>query len=161
MKYRKSIIVDIDGTIADCDHRLHHIQGMSDKDATFKADWDAFYEDCAEDEPIEPTCELVRALIDSDWAVILVTGRSGKYRVQTEEWLHRNDIWYDLLLMRKHGDHSPDDEIKLKWLQMLHNGQITLRGVLAPWIAIEDRARVVEMWRSQGLVCLQCAKGDF
>ena len=26
---------------------------------------------------------------------------------------------------------------------------------------VEDRSRVVEMWRSEGLVCLQCAPGEF
>jgi hypothetical protein len=26
---------------------------------------------------------------------------------------------------------------------------------------VEDRNRVVEMWREEGLVCLQCAPGEF
>jgi hypothetical protein len=26
---------------------------------------------------------------------------------------------------------------------------------------VEDRNRVVEMWRKEGLVCLQCAPGEF
>jgi hypothetical protein len=26
---------------------------------------------------------------------------------------------------------------------------------------VADRSRVVEMWRSEGLVCLQCAPGEF
>ena len=26
---------------------------------------------------------------------------------------------------------------------------------------VEDRSRVVEMWRSEGLACLQCAPGEF
>jgi hypothetical protein len=26
---------------------------------------------------------------------------------------------------------------------------------------VEDRSGVVEMWRSEGLVCLQCAPGEF
>jgi hypothetical protein len=26
---------------------------------------------------------------------------------------------------------------------------------------VEDRTSVVEMWRAQGFVCLQCAPGDF
>ncbi len=28
-------------------------------------------------------------------------------------------------------------------------------------LAIADRQQVVDMWREQGLVCLQCDKGDF
>jgi len=26
---------------------------------------------------------------------------------------------------------------------------------------VEDRSSVVDMWRAQGLVCLQCAPGEF
>jgi hypothetical protein len=26
---------------------------------------------------------------------------------------------------------------------------------------VDDRRRIVEMWRSEGLVCLQCAPGEF
>jgi len=26
---------------------------------------------------------------------------------------------------------------------------------------VEDRTRVVQMWREEGLVCLQCAPGEF
>jgi hypothetical protein len=28
-------------------------------------------------------------------------------------------------------------------------------------IVVEDRNRVVQMWREEGLVCLQCAPGEF
>ena len=158
---RPSIIVDIDGTLANCEHRVHHIQGMSDEKATFKADWDAFYEDCWKDEPIKPTVDLVRALIDGDWAIILMTGRSDKYRKQTEAWLDTQDIWYDMMLMRKHGDHTDDWKIKRDWLGMLRSGRLSLRDVKPPRIAIEDRARVVEMWRDQGITCFHCDKGEF
>lgn len=159
---RPSIIVDIDGTIANCEHRLHHIVSFKDDaEATFKADWDAFYEECHRDEPLFNTISLVQALIDQDWAIILITGRAGKYRRQTETWLEQNDIFYDLMLMRKHGDHSEDVVIKKAWLKQLRNGQIAIRGVLPPRLVIEDRKCVVEMWREEGLTCLQCAEGDF
>lgn len=158
---KDSIIVDIDGTIANCSHRLHHIKGMSDEAATFEADWDAFYADCMDDTAIEPVCDLVRSLIEQDWVIILMTGRSDLYREETERWLAMHDIWYDMLLMRKHGDHTDDEKIKRVWYRMLKRGQISLRGMDVPKLAIEDRKRVVEMWREEGLVCLQCAKGEF
>jgi hypothetical protein len=28
-------------------------------------------------------------------------------------------------------------------------------------LVVEDRTRVVQMWREEGLVCLQCAPGEF
>ena len=30
-----------------------------------------------------------------------------------------------------------------------------------PGLAIDDRRRVVDMWRSEGIVCAQVAEGDF
>lgn len=159
---RSSIIVDIDGTLANCEHRVHHIQGFADdKEATFKADWDAFYKDCMDDIAIVPVCDLVRSLVDDNWAIILMTGRSDHYRKETEKWLSVYDIQYDVLLMRKHGDHTDDLQIKRAWYRMLQKGQISLGGVKIPMLVIEDRKQVVEMWREEGLICLQCAKGDF
>lgn len=158
---RPSIIVDIDGTLADCSHRVHHIQDFSnDKEATFKADWDAFYADCMHDSAIHPTVELVKSL-HSEYAIILVTGRSAKYRDVTEAWLLKHGIEFDLMLMRRHGDHTEDVIIKQDWLYRLRDGRLALPFVEAPQIAIEDRARVVKMWRDNGLICFQVDEGDF
>lgn len=30
-----------------------------------------------------------------------------------------------------------------------------------PVLAIEDRRQVVDMYRAEGLICLQCAEGNF
>lgn len=159
---RPSIIVDIDGTIANCEHRLHHIENFSsDTEATFEADWDAFYSNCDLDDPIGPVVQLVKSLCDRDYCVILITGRSGKYREQTEQWLRAHEIPFDLLLMRKDGDHTSDDVIKRAWWRLIKSGQVSLPEAALPNLVIEDRKRVVEMWREEGLICLQCAKGDF
>ena len=160
---KPTIIVDIDGTIADCSARLHFItQFKNDKEATFKADWDAFYENMDKDDPIELTCALVRTLRSAGWGVILITGRSSLVREQTIEWLERNKIPWDLILMRKHGDHTDDFEIKRAWLRDMREGRIILpKNLSVPTIALEDRGRVVKMWREEGLIALQCAEGDF
>jgi len=164
MSKNPTIIVDIDGTLANCEHRLHHIRYFGSEggeEATFKADWDAFYENCDKDDPIEPTCELVRVLKEAGWGVILITGRSYFARKETIGWLQSYNIKYDLLLMRRHGDHTADDKLKKEWLHDLREGRISISGLASPSIVLEDRARVVDMWREEGLICLQCDKGDF
>ena len=160
---KPTIIVDIDGTIADCSARLHFItQFKDDKEATFKADWDAFYENCDKDDAIEPTCTLVRTLRSAGWGVILITGRSSLAREKTIEWLEGHKIPWDLILMRKHGDHTDDSELKRAWLHDMREGRIVLpKNISVPKIVLEDRSRVVKMWREEGLVALQCAEGDF
>lgn len=164
MYKRPSIIVDIDGTLADCDHRLHHIRNdePTEEDTSRKTDWEAFYRDCLLDEPIEPTVELIRQLKNyGDYAIILVTGRSCDYRDHTEQWLDKHKIAYDLLLMRLKDNHTKDVDLKRKWLHMLRNGEISLPDCHFPTLAIEDRSRCIDMWREEGLVAFQCGKGDF
>lgn len=59
------------------------------------------------------------------------------------------------LHMRPDGDFRPDVEVKKEIYKREIEGQFKVL------FAVDDRASVVEMWRAQGLVCLQCAKGDF
>ena len=40
----KAVIFDIDGTLADCSHRLHHVTGD-------KRDWNKFFAEMSEDPP--------------------------------------------------------------------------------------------------------------
>ena len=159
---KRTIIVDIDGTLANCKHRLHHINDFkNDVEATFKADWDAFYERCNEDKPIKGTVALVKDLKKAGWGIILITGRSDMVRAKTMEWLSMHAITYDILLMRKHGDHTSDVTLKRQWLHDLREGRIVIPYLDPPTMALEDRARVVDMWREEGLIALQCAEGDF
>ena len=50
------VVVDLDGTVADCTHRLHHIRGRGRKN------WDAFFAGCDLDEPNSVVVALVKAL---------------------------------------------------------------------------------------------------
>jgi hypothetical protein len=52
-------------------------------------------------------------------------------------------------------DFRPDTEIKREILSTLRaQGKDIL-------FAMDDRQSVVDMWRASGVVCLQCAEGDF
>jgi len=52
------------------------------------------------------------------------------------------------------GDSFPSDTVvKREMLAGMDKSRIIF--------VVEDRSRVVEMWRSEGLVCLQCAPGEF
>lgn len=147
----KCFVFDLDGTLANCDHRLHHI---NTKDV--KPDWRAFFAACKDDEPIAPMLDLYLSL-RSVWASrIILSGRSDECREATEKWLIRTaGVQFDALYMRKAGDHRPDDVVKSELLdQMLADGW-------EPILFIDDRKRVVDMWRERGYTCLQCAPGDF
>lgn len=149
MTKQKAIIVDLDGTLANIDHRLHFVKGD-------KKDFDKFYEAIPNDS-VNKWCRKIIYRFDNDYKIIYVTGRmdSGSVMVPTVDWLTRNGVYYGNLFMRKNGDHRPDSTIKKEIYEKY------IKDKYDVLFCIDDRARVVNMWRELGLVCLQCAKGDF
>lgn len=141
-------IFDIDGTVADCSHRLHHIQKTP-------KDWPAFFAACANDKPINHICDLMRDLACIGHQTIFLTGRSDECADQTRAWLDANDLPYARLYMRAAGDHRDDVIVKIELLSQLRDDGYE------PIMVFEDRARVVKAWREAGIPCAQVAEGDF
>lgn len=145
-------LFDIDGTIADLTHRLPHIQ-KSPKD------WDAFFAACEADAPIPHIIQLARDL-SKQATVIFVSGRSDRVRGETERWISKH-VWADdhphrsPLVMRKDGDHRPDNIVKAELLDHI------LSHGWKPILAFDDRDQVVKMWRERGIPCAQVAEGAF
>lgn len=136
-----SIIVDIDGTIADNQHRQSVLE-FSPKN------WDTFFSECVNDLPIEPIVGIIQ-ILSSYHSILFVTGRNEKYRIITEAWLHKHEIPFEELYMRPNGDYRCDHEMK----EFLLINEI--RKQYNPKLAIDDRQSVVDMWRRNGLICLQ------
>jgi hypothetical protein len=87
--------------------------------------------------------------------ILLLSGRKEAARAQTEEWLETHGICYEHLWMRPDGDNRKDVIIKQELYERHIKGQYGIAFV------VDDRTQVVDLWRSIGLICLQCASGDF
>lgn len=146
------VIFDLDGTLADCTHRVPLLP-----------DWDAFYAACDRDSLIEPIGALYRHMHADwfNWDVRIWTGRRESERDKTLMWFddhklplpdHQDPIGGESLLMRPDGDHRPDTELKLDWLT---------ESIDRPLLVFEDRTSVVNMYRKQGIQVCQVAPGDF
>lgn len=141
-------IFDIDGTLADLTHRLHHIQKQP-------KDWEKFFAACSGDAPIQHICRLACDLNASS-PIVLVSGRSDRVRVETDYWLKViGGIIHSALYMRNDGDHRPDNIVKGELLDKL------IADGWKPLMAFDDRNQVVKMWRERGIPCAQVADGDF
>ena len=140
------VIFDIDGTLADISGRVHHVRKRP-------KDWDSFFRGMAQDKAITSMVRLCDILYSAGLRVVLCSGRNESHRQQTVGWLARQGVPYHELRLRRDGDFRSDTVAKREMLR-----GIDKRRVL---FVVEDRSRVVEMWRSEGLVCLQCAPGDF
>lgn len=144
----KAIIIDLDGTLCNNDHRRHLVEGE-------KKNFDAFNAACISDTRNDWCYELAKAMSEK-CEILLVSGREIKYCDETYEWLSRYFKYVPYTLyMRKLGDYRKDSEIKLEIYKEYIEPHFDVL------FCVDDRQQVVDMWRSIGLTCLQCAKGDF
>lgn len=147
-------IFDIDGTLANAEHRVHLINGDGPKR------WDDFFALAYDDTLIEPVARVLEAL-SAEHGIVFVTGREETHRDLTVDWLCDKLDWPrdtidELLAMRARGDRRPDYEVKAEWWDSLRDQQrANCLGVF------EDRAQVVKMWREKGLRVFQVADGHY
>lgn len=145
-------IFDIDGTLANAEHRLHHIL---DK-APAQKNWKSFYAESEKDTPIWPMIELLRITYWSEIGkVILLTGRNELCRSDTEEWLFRHNILYDDLIMRSRQDRrcaAAVKEYKLKKHKMTPENVYTI---------FDDDLSVVYHLRGLGYHVCDVAGGNY
>lgn len=133
-----AVLCDIDGTLA-----LHAGRGPYD------------FEAC-ESDALNPEVARILALCKASGDyVILLSGRQSEYRTHTERWLARRGVVYDELHMRAEGDRRGDDVVKAELFDTHVRYRFNARFVL------DDRDRVVALWRRMGLACWQVNYGNF
>ena len=145
-----AVIFDVDGTLANCEHRRHFVDGTHG----YK-DFDAFYDAMALDTPRHEIMQICNMYYMNDWHIIICTGRPEKYRDITKQWLKSYGIFHHELMMR-HDDRRYDADYLVKQ-DMLN----TIRQSREVHFACDYRQQVVDSWRRNGVVCLQCDYGEF
>ncbi|AUR87714.1 HAD-like domain protein [Vibrio phage 1.103.O._10N.261.52.F2] len=162
MENIRNVIFDLDGTLALCDHRRHHVEGDA-------KNWDAFFAECDRDTVNEPIARLFRFYRDSPLhRVWILSGRSGTPEThgKTIEWLTSNDLLpsfnsryssehTERVSLRQYGDRRPDVEVKL---EMIRQHGLTPENTE---IVFDDRNCMVNAWRLWGFQCCQVADGGF
>ena len=151
MNIKTTVILDLDGTLALVDKRREIA-----KKPNGKIDFDIFYDpQCIElDEPNSFVIELAKMYKRDGYEIVIVSGRSDRTKKATERWLEKYGILYDRMIMRKRKNFTPDNELKERWLEKyLDRDDIR--------VVVDDRQRVVDMWRRNGLDVFQVANGNF
>lgn len=136
----KIILCDIDGTIALRGDRAPHDHDSSMEDGV---NW-----------AVVRVCDALR---NAGYPVILLSGRDEKYRDVTEYWLRAHCImgYRRALYLRPAGDNRADEIVKREMYEQHIKPHYEVMAVL------DDRSKVVAMWRELGLTCLQVAEGNF
>ena len=166
---KNTVIFDLDGTLANIDAR----RKLATK-PNGKLDWDIFFDasNISLDVPNEPVVKMAQMFAENDFNVVIFSGRNDRSFHTTKEWLDLNQVPFDLLVMRpdKFKDESwpiadgnpatkdmrfmPDEILKKKMLD-------TFVDIDDVFLVVDDRNKVVKMWRDLGLNVFQVADGDF
>ncbi len=142
-----SVIFDLDGVLSDAAGRQHLL-------AHPRRDWRAFFEAVGDDPVIEEVGTLLHAL-DRRYAVVLLTARPLHVQRHTLDWLARNELRWDLLVMRDTGDYDAAYEFKGRTVGELRQVGIT------PVLAFEDDHRNVDELRRLGVPCVYIHSGYY
>jgi predicted kinase len=137
----QAVLCDIDGTLA-----IH--QGRSPYD----------YTRVSEDKLNKPVATFLREsarYVSGSRSVILLSGRPESSREATILWLDLNGVAREELHMRADGDFRSDAIVKRELFDRWVRDRFDVQVVL------DDRNRVVELWRSLGLPTWQVNDGDF
>lgn len=147
------VIIDLDGTL--CDHR-HRVA------AALLGVWDEYHDGISDDPVHEDVRAVIQSLWDSGYDIIACTGRPEAYMGKTMEWLGRNEIPIDAVVMRPDKDFRPDHQLKpealARYLELEGPSELADFGNIL--LVIDDREKVVEAWRNLGLNCWQPRLGD-
>lgn len=138
-----AIICDLDGTIA-----LGYQRGVFE------------YHKCETDTPDFRVIEMLENLYNSGKynKIIFLSGREDSCREQTENWILKHVEIFETaweLMLRKTGDYRPDDVVKKEIYENKIKPEYDVQLVL------DDRDKVVKMWRDLGLLCCQVYFGEF
>ncbi|MEV1009662.1 hypothetical protein [Streptomyces sp. NPDC049881] len=132
---RPLAVFDLDGTLADVRHRLHHL-------ASRPKDWNAFFRDAAKDTPLHDGVALAHERARTD-EIAYVTGRPERCRADTERWLARHGLPPGRLLMRRADDRRPARIAKPELLRELARGRTVS-------VVVDDDQQVCAAYRDAG-----------
>ena len=150
---KNTIIFDLDGTLAIIDKRRE----VSTK-PNGKLDWKKFFNpsNIKLDEPNPPVIKTAQLFAEQGFNIVIFSGRSNKTERSTRSWLTNHNIPFHKLVMRdsETNHFTPDWVLKKDML----DEHVDINDV---FLVVDDRDRVVQLWRSLGLTTFQVADGDF
>lgn len=147
---RRAVICDLDSTLCDTTHRSFLAEGKR---------WMEFHDECHNDDVYNWCVTLLEAMqfANPDLRIIFVTARPERVQEKTMKWL--KDVF----------DRTFEFELHMKPPGWNQGSALLKKSIYYEKIAprydvlfvLEDEHKVVQMWRSIGLNCLQPLENHF
>lgn len=153
MSKPQAVIFDRDGTLASVDwcRPLARDQGTPREVAR---SWRNFHGMLPFDSVVPDVADMLRAVPDGVHRFMFSGRAAGDHvgdthrRLQMLDWIRKNDLPVDTLMMRAGGDDRKDDLIKSEFLDLvLPHFDVVL--------VVDDRPQVCDMWRRRGMPLVQ------
>jgi len=135
----KIVLCDIDGTVANNDHRQHLLKEYKD--------WDLFFSKLDQDEPIKKIIKIVNEYAEQGFLIYFLTGRPERYELKTRQWLEKFFKFQINLIMRKDGDMR--DKLLIK--HELFSDNFQPEEIL---VCIENDLKLCDLWESLDLAVI-------
>lgn len=179
------IIFDLDGTLADCEHRRHFVdrnkaqeKGIcyeeieftiggiqngpwvlhNDPDRLWKPEWKLFYDSCDQDKPIQSVIEIWNDQISLGAMGLheIWSGRCESVRDKTLEWLDKNLLCFEPHQLKMRPIGDNTPDDDLKERWL---DELISQGKKTDFV-FDDRPKVVRMWRRRGIFVFNCNQSD-
>lgn len=109
-KRGKTVLFDLDGTIADTMTYEKHHKGKKGKNSDFA-------KEALEVGVNNDILEKMHKAKDKGHNVVILTARSAHYREETKKWLHKHGVPHDALVMRPTDNDKKDQVVKRELLE--------------------------------------------
>ncbi len=155
---KRAILLDIDGVISDATHRQHYLKDTDsggESENKKEKDWKGFFTACVNDPPIAHMVKLLEWL-DPELCVVALTARPSWVDKETGDWLNKNNVRWDLLVMRN----KEEDSLTAKEFKTRAVKGLTKEGFIFE-AAFENDPANVEVIGGEGIPCVYVHSGYY
>lgn len=139
-------VFDLDGTLANDDSRQHLAE---------KKDWHAYNLASANDLVNKDILAKLSDHFQNNDLIVILTGRMWSPEVEevTIEWLNKNDIFFDALVMRAPDNTRSNADYKLEWYNRTSKNIEVVH-------AYDDNPAAIKAWESVGVEATYVQSGS-
>lgn len=133
------IMVDVEGTLSNCDHRIHHLENKN---------YDKWNELFINDTPNIKNIKMVENWYKDNKTIIISTAKPYKYLREVKQWIKQNCSFVPSRFLFRYITCLTSPEVKQEHIHMLRNIGFKINS------AIDDRDDILEMYRKNNILAI-------